>query len=78
VTLGPYIGKSEAQLRAGWHTVADFIDAATRADSERSRDQGRPTATSRSSKPRTDRQSASEPRRRPSDRPLGGPISERV
>lgn len=28
VTLGHYIGKSEAQLRAAWQTVADFIDAA--------------------------------------------------
>lgn len=28
VTLGHYVGKSEAQLRAGWQTVADFIDAA--------------------------------------------------
>lgn len=28
VTLGHYIGKSEAQRRAAWQTVADFIDAA--------------------------------------------------
>ena len=28
MTLGHYVGKSEAQLRAGWQTVADFIDAA--------------------------------------------------
>jgi hypothetical protein len=28
VTLGHYVGKSEAQLRATWQTVADFIDAA--------------------------------------------------
>jgi hypothetical protein len=28
VTLGHYVGKSEAQLRAAWQTVADFIDAA--------------------------------------------------
>jgi hypothetical protein len=28
VTLGHYVGKSEAQLRAGWQTVADFIEAA--------------------------------------------------
>lgn len=27
VTLGHYVGKSEAQLRAGWQAVADFIDA---------------------------------------------------
>lgn len=27
VTLGHYIGKSEAQLRAAWQEVADFIDA---------------------------------------------------
>ncbi len=26
VTLGHYVGKSEAQLRAGWQTVADFIE----------------------------------------------------
>lgn len=28
MTLGHYVGKSEAQLRAGWQTVADFIEAA--------------------------------------------------
>jgi Arm DNA-binding domain len=28
VTLGSYVGKSEAQLRHAWQTVADFIDAA--------------------------------------------------
>ncbi len=28
VTLGHYVGKSEAQLRAAWQTVADFIEAA--------------------------------------------------
>jgi integrase len=28
VTLGHYVGKSEAQLRAGWQVVADFIEAA--------------------------------------------------
>lgn len=28
VTLGHYVSKSEAQLRAGWQAVADFIDAA--------------------------------------------------
>lgn len=28
VTLGHYVGKSDAQLRAGWQAVADFIDAA--------------------------------------------------
>lgn len=27
VTLGHYVGKSEAQLRTAWQTVADFIDA---------------------------------------------------
>ena len=31
VTLGHYVGKGEAQLRAGWQTVADFI---TKAASE--------------------------------------------
>ena len=30
VTLGHYVGKSEEQLRAGWQTVADFIEAAAR------------------------------------------------
>ena len=25
--MGHYVGKSEAQLRAAWQTVADFIDA---------------------------------------------------
>lgn len=28
VTLGRYVGKSEAQLRAGWLTMADSIEAA--------------------------------------------------
>ena len=28
MTLGHYVGKSEAQLRAGWQTVADFVEAA--------------------------------------------------
>lgn len=28
VTLGHYVGKSEAQLRAGWQTVADFVETA--------------------------------------------------
>jgi hypothetical protein len=28
VTLRSYVGKSEAQLRTGWQTVADFIEAA--------------------------------------------------
>ena len=28
VTLGHYVGKSETQLRAGWQTVADFVEAA--------------------------------------------------
>ena len=27
VTLGHYVGKSETQLRAGWQTVADFVEA---------------------------------------------------
>jgi hypothetical protein len=35
VTLGHYIGKSEAQLRNGWQTVANFIEtAAARAARE--------------------------------------------
>ena len=28
VTLGHYVAKSEAQLRAGWQAVADFIEGA--------------------------------------------------
>jgi hypothetical protein len=28
VTLGHYVGKSDAQLRAGWQTVADFVESA--------------------------------------------------
>ena len=28
MTLGHYVGKSEAQLLAGWQTVADFVEAA--------------------------------------------------
>lgn len=28
MTLGHYVGKGEARLRAGWQTVADFIEAA--------------------------------------------------
>lgn len=28
VTLGHYVGKGEAQLRAGWQTVADFVENA--------------------------------------------------
>lgn len=30
-TLGHYVGKSEAQLRAAWQTVADFIETAAAA-----------------------------------------------
>ena len=37
VTLGHYVGKSEGQLRAGWQTVADFIDAATMLSTKISR-----------------------------------------
>lgn len=32
VTLGHYVGKSEAQLRAGWQVVADYVDAAAAAE----------------------------------------------
>jgi hypothetical protein len=28
VTLGHYVAKSEAQLRAGWRVVADFVEEA--------------------------------------------------
>jgi hypothetical protein len=31
VTLGHYVGKGEAQLRAGWQVVADYIEAAAAA-----------------------------------------------
>ena len=34
VTLGHYVGKSEAQLRAAWQTVADFIDAAAAVEAD--------------------------------------------
>jgi len=34
VTLGHYVGKSEAQLRAGWQTVADFIEASAAGTSD--------------------------------------------
>jgi hypothetical protein len=33
VTLGHYVGKSEAQLRAAWQTVADFIEATAAVES---------------------------------------------
>ena len=32
VTLGHYLAKSEAQLRAGWQAVADFVEDAARRD----------------------------------------------
>ncbi|WP_326540430.1 tyrosine-type recombinase/integrase [Pseudorhodoferax sp.] len=32
VTLGHYVGKSEAQLRAGWQVVADYVEAAANAE----------------------------------------------
>ena len=32
VTLGHYVAKSEAQLRAGWQAVADFVEEAARRD----------------------------------------------
>jgi integrase len=32
VTLGHYVGKSEAQLRAGWQAVADFIEGAAKVE----------------------------------------------
>jgi len=32
VTLGHYVAKSEAQLRAGWQAVADFIEEAGRKE----------------------------------------------
>lgn len=39
VTLGHYVGKSEAQLRAGWQVVEDFIEAAARKASSPDVDQ---------------------------------------
>lgn len=30
VTLGHYVAKSEAQLRAGWQAVADFVEEAAK------------------------------------------------
>jgi Arm DNA-binding domain len=32
VTLGHYVAKSEAQLRAGWQAVADFVEEAAKVD----------------------------------------------
>ena len=32
VTLGHYVAKSEAQLRAGWPAVADFVEEAARRE----------------------------------------------
>ena len=32
VTLGPYVAKSEAQLRAGWQAVADFVEESARRE----------------------------------------------
>jgi integrase len=34
VTLGRYVAKSEAQLRAGWQDVADFVEEAARRESD--------------------------------------------
>lgn len=34
VTLGHYVGKSEAQLRAAWQTVADFIETAAGVEAD--------------------------------------------
>jgi hypothetical protein len=34
VTLGHYVGKSEAQLRAAWQTVADFVDVAAAKEAQ--------------------------------------------
>ncbi len=34
VTLGHYVGKSEAQLRAGWQAVADFVETAAGASQD--------------------------------------------
>lgn len=34
VTLGHYVGKSEAQLRSAWHTMADFIEAAAAVEAD--------------------------------------------
>lgn len=43
VTLGHYVAKSEAQLRAGWQAVADFVEeAARRSDAEFQFDQLQP------------------------------------
>ena len=32
VTLGHYVAKSEAQIRAGWQAVADFVEEAAREE----------------------------------------------
>jgi len=32
VTLGRYVAKNQAQLRAGWQAVADFVEEAERGE----------------------------------------------
>ena len=62
VTLGHYVGKSEAQLRAAWQTVADFIDAEAAKEAQPS-----PAPPLRSSRraPRGSTAPATATRRRP-------------
>ena len=83
VTLGHYVGKSEAQLRAAWQTVADFIDVEAAKEA-----QPAPALPVRSSLrvQRVGTAPAVAPRRRPSRRaqvpssegPSPRTISERV
>lgn len=44
VTLGHYVGKGEAQLRAGWQTVADFVEASAEAGADEPVSSGEPCA----------------------------------
>jgi hypothetical protein len=74
VTLGHYVGKSEAQLRAAWQTVADFIEAEAAKETQ--------PAPAPSVQPgRRMKRSGAAPvvaARRRSSRGVGGPTSEVV
>jgi len=60
VTLGHYVGKSEAQLRASWQTVADFIEAAAAVEADA---QPLPSVRARAHHARPRRTKASTPSR---------------
>jgi integrase len=57
VTLGHYVGKSEAQLRAGWQVVADFIEAAAVQPVAESARQRHPSSLGQRAWPRSVRRS---------------------